>query len=351
MKSLLSLAIILCSVMFCTSCTSVKTVVIDVQKPEEILLPPTISNIAIVNNAVPQPQSVGHVEYKYTKKGDKIKKNVSVQNDDACKTLTESLYTELSNINRFNTISYYEYPLRNDTSYTEILKIDTNTLQELFNKTNSDAIIALDRLTINTTSNTEPYDLGIDIDFLDINIEAYLSLYPKDISKEPSRFYLSDSIYWDAMYTSKNRQLLSKDTIPSMENALIESTSYIAEKIAKAFVPTWVSKLRVYYGDSKEANRNIEANEWEQARSTWESLYKVEQNTKKKARLASNIALGYEVADNLQDALKWAQTAVELFTQTTTTEIDKNNLQMAKDYYEELLTRLNDFRLLDSRNE
>lgn len=349
MKNIVSLATIISTIMFCVGCTSTKTVVLNVEKPAQIILPKTVENIAIVNNAIPQPYNIGHIDYKYTKKGDKLKEEVSVPDDSVCSIFTETLYENLSNLDMFNKISLYEYPLRNDLEFADIPLIDSTSLKELFNTLDADAIISLDRFIVNTTYNEEPYDIGVKAKLLDLKMETVFRIYSKERDQISFPFYMSDSIYWDALYTTDNKRLVSLDSIPKREDAIKQAAGYAAEKVAKAFSSSWTEKVRIYYGDSKEANKMVDADNWQKALSIWEKAFNEESKIKKKARFANNIALAYETTDNIREALRWAQTAIQLFSESAETNVDSNNLTMAQLYYDELMERYNDFRIFNTR--
>ncbi len=351
MKKSSLLATILFTIMFYTSCTSVNTIVINVQKPAQITLPTTIDNIGIVNNAIPQPALWGHADYKYTKKGERIEEEVEVSSDSVCYIFTETLFELLSDSETFKNITLYEYPLREDISFQEEKPIDTLAIIELSNILNADAIISLDRFLTSTAQHEEPYDFDTKLRLLDLKMEARFRVYSKQGKLLTTPFYFTDSIYWSEIYTNDYKQLLSEDSIPYREEAIKQASVYAAEKIAKAFSPSWTDEPRIYYGDDKPANNFVKENNWTAALSSWEKAYNNEQKMKKKARLANNIALAYELSDDIRNALKWAQTSVQLFTESAETSVDQNNLSIANSYYNELLSRYKEFKIMDIRKE
>ncbi|MDL2214875.1 DUF6340 family protein [Dysgonomonas sp. OttesenSCG-928-M03] len=350
MKKFSLLATILFTIMFCTSCTSVNTIVVNVQKPAQITLPNTIDNIGIVNNAIPQPALWGHTNYKYTKKGERIDEAVEVASDSICYIFTETLFELLSDSETFKNVSLYEYPLREDLSFQEEKPTDSLAINKLSHILNADAIISLDRFLVGTAQHEEPYDFDMKFGSLDLKMEARFRIYSKQGELLTSPLYFTDSIYWTEIYTN-DKHLLSDDSIPNREEALKQASVYAAEKIAKAFSPSWIDEPRIYYGDDKPANNFVKENNWTAALSSWENAYNKEQKVKKKARLANNIALAYELSDDIRNALKWAQISVQLFTESAETSVDQNNLSIANSYYNELQNRYKDFKIMDIRKE
>lgn len=349
MKRFLYLTILLGGILFCTGCRSVKSVVVEIQKPAQILLPKTINNIGIINNAVPQPDTWGHSEAVYSG-GKRLEEPITLASDSNIVFLTETLFNNLISLDHFNNVSLYEFPLRNDLSFSEEEHpIDSAMIKEISQITNSDALISIDRFLINTTTRKEPYDIETNLKVLDLKVDVRFRIFSKEGKQISSPFYLTDSIYWLGVY--RNETLISESAVPTREEAIKEGAEYMAEKIANAFVHTWREVPRIYYGDVKEANKKAETNDWANALRLWEEAYNKEQKPKKKARLANNIALAYEISDDIKNALKWAQISYDLFVETAENSIDQQYVEAAQYYKDTLMERYQEFRLLDLRNK
>ncbi|MDU1904857.1 MAG: DUF6340 family protein [Dysgonomonas sp.] len=349
MKRLLYLATLLAIALSYTACRSVNTVVVEVQKPAQIILPKTINNIGIVDNAIPQPDTWGHYETRYSEKGTKKLEEVSVPGDSNIIYLTEALFKNLAELDHFENISLYEFPLRQDLSFEEERPVDSITVKEIAQITNSDALISIDRFLISSTLREEPFDFETKLKFLDLKMDVRFRIWSKEGKQISSPFYLTDSIYWSGVY--KNKTVISEDSLPTRINAAKEGAEYIAEKLAKAFTHSWQEIPRVYYGDVKAANKKVEANDWTGALKLWEEAYNKESKPKKKARIANNIALAYEISDDIKNALKWVQTSLDIFTETAENSIDQQYIEAAQYYKNALLERHQEFRLLDLRDK
>jgi hypothetical protein len=318
---------------------------INTEKPAVIALTKQCKNIGIVNNAIPQPETWGYIKYKYTHKGERIDEQVSIEYQNTAKTLTESLFQELIEINKFDNISLYEPVLRHDLDFMQELPIDTTVAKEICAVMNTDILISIDQFLVNTIADEVPYDFGATLRYLDAKTNTRLRVYSKTGKQLTDPLLISDSIYWVATYIAN--KLISDDSIPSLEDAVKEATAYTAKQIAKAFAPYWTQEYRIYYGDVKEASKKVENNEWLEVIQIWQQAFDKETKTKRKARIAHNIALGYEVSDNINEALKWSQTSIELFAEALDTSIDTYNLVQANNYQQQLISRYNDFRILD----
>ncbi|PXV62521.1 hypothetical protein CLV62_11963 [Dysgonomonas alginatilytica] len=328
-----------------TSCTSLDTLVVNVEKPAQITLPGNINNIVIVDNTVPQPEDIGHFEYR---PGQESATPIQVRiNDDVNYILAEALFEDIADKEYFDDVIFYEHPIREDNNFEEIWSLDPNLVKELCIANKADAVISIDRFLVSTASHEEDFDFGTTMKFLDLKMDIRFQVYSKDGETISPPLYINDSIYWTATY-SQDRAL--SDTIPSREDAIKEAARYTAEKISDALSPYWSNELRWYFGDIKAANQKMTSNDWAGAMALWKSAYDKEtKNVKKKARLASNIALAYELSDKLKDALRWITISCELFEETQETGVDRENLTRATSYKNDLMQRYNDFRLLDVR--
>lgn len=349
MKRFLYFTALLSVIFFHTGCRSVKTIVVEVQKPAQILLPKSINNVGIIDNAIPQPETWGHYETEYSDKGNKTQKELVVRSDSNIVYLTEALFDNLIEIDHFDNVSLYEFPVRTDLSFQEERPLDSITAKEIAQITSSDALISIDRFLVNTSLREEPFDFETKIKFLDLKMDIRFRMYSKEGKQISSPFYLTDSIYWTGIYN--NKTLISEDSIPNRKNAVKEGAEYMAEKIARAFISSWQDVPRVYYGDIKAADKKMDANDWAGARTIWEEAYNKETKPKKKARIAGNIALAYELSDDIKNALKWAEISLNLFKETAENSIDQQYVEAADYYKNALLERYQEFRLLDMRDQ
>lgn len=340
------LSAILWGFLMLMSCTSLDTLVVNVEKPAQITLPNTINNIVIVDNSVPQAEDIGHVEYI---KGKRTDAYISVNTDSVNHILAASLFDEMADKEYFEDVIFYEYPVRDDINFEDVIPLNTNLSKEICSDNKADAIISIDRFLVSTISHDQEFDFGTTVKYLDAKMDVRFQLYSKEGEAISPPLYINDSIYWMATY---NQNIPFGDTIPSREEAMKQAAQYMAGKLADALAPYWSNELRWYFGDVKAANKKMSSNDWAGALSLWKSAYDKEtKNVKKKARLASNIALAYELSDELKEALKWITTSCDLFAQTQETSVDKDNLRRATNYKDDLVIRYSDFKLLDIRDK
>lgn len=334
--------------LFLSNCTSPKSIVVNLQMPPEIALPNTINSVIIVDNFIPQPADYGNTNIKYDNKGKLILEELSVNTDSLAPIFTESTYKKLAGENYFSNVSIYNKAIREDLAYQDIKPIDSISAREICDISNSDAIISLDKLDIRTSQSEGFVDFDLAKEKLISSvISANFSIYLQNgklISTPTISF--CDTIYWSGLY--QQDRLISDFDIPSREDALNESARYAGSKIARSLVPYWKSEPRLYYTESNQALKLAEQEQWGEARKTWEADYKKETKNKKKARLATNIALAYELTDNLKEAIRWSNIAADLFNKSIQTSVDSQNAQRANNYKQRLIERFVEFKVLDT---
>jgi hypothetical protein len=107
--------------------------------------------------------------------------------------------------------------------------------------------------------------------------------------------------------------------------------------------PHWVTQERWYYTLPSSTMREAEAfaaqSKWEEAISKWDSFYNSTKNKIDKAKTASNIALGYEMLDDIETAQEWVTIAQKLFDESTpSSSLERKRISI---YKTEIERRLN----------
>jgi tetratricopeptide (TPR) repeat protein len=105
----------------------------------------------------------------------------------------------------------------------------------------------------------------------------------------------------------------------------------MGHKMHTYFVPHWSTDARWYYknfsSEWKRATVFAAAKKWEEAAEVWMPLFEKTTQWKRKARLASNLALCYEIKGDFSKALEYAQTSYDLFAKFTDEENTYRKIQ------------------------
>lgn len=146
---------------------------------------------------------------------------------------------------------------------------------------------------------------------------------------------------------SKRVTLSDKDTIhKELKNLSLKNIEWVADMFVNSFIPKWEFEERKYYtwypNSAYKADELVNRAEWVATIPIWEEVYKKEKSWKKKAKCASNAALSHEFADDIDNALKWINTAYSLLPSDNKSNLAKE----IKEYKKTLEQRAKEAPLL-----
>ena len=166
-----------------------------------------------------------------------------------------------------------------------------------------------------------------------------------------------DSIFWEKMGQTEGYVLANQVS----EKEVIQQASQLAGILPlKYILPHWKSADRVIYvGGSihmRDAAVCMRENNWDAAYKLWKEAYNGAKKKKHKMRIANNIAVYFEMKDDIAESVVWAEKA-----QKAAYEIDKvegrdltqlpyyniSNFVNTTRYLEELRKRLTELPLLN----
>ena len=315
MKQVFSLAFI---ILLLSSCSTMNFITIDVLKPAEAPLNFKGGNLVLADNS----------ETK--------------DSDNTSTVLLNALSQFLNENELFDQVSVY--PQHVDG------KIKNEHLNKIKKETKADKIIFLTRYDISSsekTTNSVAGGTSITSDTLWVHVFANFTLYD---NLKNETIALRDSLFWNQI--SANDVLFSAP-FPEIPDILNETAVYTASKMEKKLIPHWESELRWYYTSSstrmREAAVAVDGHNWDKALAVWNYLYSTENNKTQKAKLASNMALAYEMKDNLDEALYWIGLAEEYFPDDDKSDnkSDISNKKRAKLYGLYLHQRIIDNKKLE----
>ena len=324
-----------------TSCAGIKTLTIQTQEPAQVTLPSNINKLLIVDNAVGQPSDIGHTKKKMRRTAEKV----SVSTDSLSIIFTEALAQFLNEEGFFDVVMLHDKPMRNDKEYWSEKPITPETMQELKKSTGADAIVSLDKILVASDWEDlfvqEGYPYAKMSGKISSNIRVYLPTLDGQI---PTVQYI-DSLYWEGFDISDGKAF-AEFVIPHAESALKELAIYAADKMTYVLTPHWITQERWYYtlpsSTVREAEAFADQAKWEEAIAKWDSFYNSSKNKVDKAKIASNIAMGYEMLDDIVTAHEWVLIAEKLFQEgTTANSIERKRISIYKTELERRLDNSN----------
>ena len=333
---------------FFISCTSTYNFVIETQQPAEITLPIDVSHIVIVNNVAAPADSDFGTECFVNQK--KVSIPLIIAFDSAFWSVTNVLAEGIQSEDFYSDVAVYGIPIRKDNSTLEIRPLSKQITNKLYDR--SDAIISIDRCLFRykqeVTQLASGYSLEPLYTFVNIRTDINLScsVYLKGQDNPLTSFSLQDSLFFNTQTRSDSIHLYQ--TIPNI--VINEATAYMGEKLTPYFVPSWKEVSRTLYTSiesrMKEALAYAKTDKWDSAENLWLQLYNQKKNDESRAHLAYNLAVAYEMQDNLEKSLDWAKKAESFFKQNNKkkfeTDINRTSL-----YISSITERIDDNTLLD----
>lgn len=160
----------------------------------------------------------------------------------------------------------------------------------------------------------------------------------------PVTEYVSDTLYW---YAYGDTPKAARLDIPPFEVCLEDALSNLSAHVSDRFVPHVESVERYLFATAhpamKDALKFWREERYIEASYLWEYVYEQAKNRGRRACAAVNLALYYELQDNYESALKYAQEACSLFVSTH----EDVAAEYAAEYCKDLQSRVADVLLLD----
>ena len=303
-----------------TGCSGLKTMTIQTHEPAQVTLPKDVKKILIVDNAVSQPYDVGHSKKSLDSPQ---QKTTTVTTDSLTIIFTEALTQFLEEEEFYDVVMLHDKPLRKDEEYWKEEPLPLIKMQELKKESGADAIVSLDKLLVTSDWKDNFIQEGYPYATLNGKIALTMRVYLPTLEGRIPTVHFTDSLYWEGFDISDGRAY-AEFVIPHAESALKDLTIYAADKMTYVLTPHWMDQERWYYtmssSTARDAQSFAEQAKWTEAVNKWESFYNSSKKKIDKAKAASNIALGYEMLDDMQTAHMWITRAQDLFNESTTTE-------------------------------
>lgn len=311
--------IVLTIALILSSCSGIKYLTVETREPAQVTLPYNVMRVAVVNNVVEQPADIGHNLWSI---GSVTDNKVEASSDSIAIYYTEALAQFLNDENYFQRVTFYNDQIRNDKDFFQEKLLDPEKMNEIRRETSADAIISLDRLIIETIKKEHFRQQGYTYSELTGKINSTIRVYLPTMEGKIPRVQFTDSLHWVG-FDIQDGRAYSQEMLPSREEAMKNLAVTAAEKMTYVFAPHWERQDRWYYTSSSKLMREgetfVKRAEWLNAINKWEEYYNTSSNRNKgnKAKAASNIALAYEMLDDMEKAYKWATEANNLFIEST----------------------------------
>ena len=323
------------------SCTVYKEYPIEIYQPGIVAVPPETDNVAIVyRNFKYKNDTLQH----YYQDDFRLKKarNEPENLDSVLVNLCmEELAKNLKEKNAFTNI--HIFPELFKLHHAEKLPpLDFNVIDKITETTNSDLLISLETYSYfySEYSSTEQNPGKSN----EVITAAIWAVYNPHTQKMIEHKTMIDTIFWNGYDAQGNYQRKSK--LPPRITALKIASQLAGENYSKRFFASWQKVNRLYsvppLPDFATADEYVQKGEWDNAIMLWKR-YADDRNGKMAINARYNLALGYEMKDDLDTAQKWLIAAQQIATDYKS----KEDLKMILQYRKLLTKRQNDIAKLN----
>jgi tetratricopeptide (TPR) repeat protein len=320
---------ILLFVLTVTACQSIQPLTIDYLVPGRVNFPPQLKRVGIVNNVSESDEGEG----------------VPV-------IATESLAESIAEANYFNEVIICDSVLRKGDLVVRESGLSRREVNRLVEELGVDFILALENLEIEALYSIRYLpETGNMYGAMNVKVSPTVAIYLPNHNQPISKLSLADSIFWDA--EGGDEADVHSHMISNKQ--MIEEASRFSGTIpAEYLLPNWQTAERYLYGDGSTQMRDgaflAQKEEWEDACKCWQAALDNSKSKKLQMKASHNMALYYEMKDDLEQAIAWESKAQKLAA-----EIEKGksthltNYVLSVIYLQELETRLNNLSVLKAQ--
>ncbi|MCK5729749.1 MAG: hypothetical protein KAH68_01660 [Draconibacterium sp.] len=321
-REVINFIIVLILITISVSCVSIKTIIIEIPQPSKKELPPNIQSLTLVNRTVDEyynnldTDSLQKIFYKENFNYDTIINDIQAT-DTTLKALGELLFES----GRYDFVIPEDRFLEFDKNSFLNLPMPWEEANELCEIYNTDAVLSLDYFKTQVSTNYKKesyYDPSRDgftfISYaqMKISYEALFRVYDPNIEKVILQEFIRDTVIWDDMDSSTGELF---DRFTPVKSALSEVGIAIALDFSDIISVNWRRDSRKLFvgndSDLKKAAPFAESNNWEPAMAIWKEIVENTKSKSVKSKAEFNIAVGYELQGDINEAISWGLRSYE----------------------------------------
>ena len=329
-------AVYILSILLLVSCQSIEQLSIDYLLPADVSFPNSLRRIGIVNNCPDKPSNQQH--------------GLSGHLFGNGKLAAEALAEAIANENYFDEVIICDSALQANNAYKQATMLNNAEIQELTALMDVDFLIAVEEINIETKQEiTNMPDWGGCYAIVQSVVLPKFTIYLPNRQKPLVSLQPRDSIFWDRIAQTEKAVI---ELLPSDSLIISEASSSAGEMPLKHILPYWKTSNRYYFTKGNAAMRDaaiyIKENNWPEAVNQWKQVYDSKKKGKKRMQAAYNLALGYEMMDDLQKAYEFATEAQQIaYELEHIKEIEKQQALTAESalYYLECTRLVNELKV------
>lgn len=305
------------------SCSSTRSVTIEIPVDPENRLPDSIQSFVIVSRTIDSTQFVFEEDslqrFFYKKNFDFDTTLIDLKSVDTLLQATGELLYESG---RFDIVIPQDRFLSAKRNAFINEPMRKEQIKELCESYQVNAVLSLDHFQTHILTNLVSeyfFEEGID-DYLEvykaemkIGYDGLFTIYVPDQNLNAGRMFIRDTLFWEEYSTSSINSLFRRFT--TVKEGLIEAGIAFALDYTEKISPGWQSTRRVYFSsgnsDMKHASTLADNNNWQAAKGIWKQIANSSKSKNLKSRAEFNMAVAFEIEGNTKDATLWALKSYE----------------------------------------
>jgi hypothetical protein len=311
------------------SCVTTKSINIEIPSESNKELPKNIQSLTLVSRTVDdsysdlESDSLQKIFYLQNFNYDTI-----INDKQAVDTTLKALGELLFESGRYDIVIPEDrfLPFKKNSFLT--LEMPWSDVKELCKTYNTDAVLSMDlfKTRVSTKYEKESFyepsrDAFSSASYAQITIyyEVLFRVYDPAREKVLMREFLRDTITWEDEAMSTGELF---DRLSTVKTALSEAGIAVALDLTDIISTVWLDEKRQYFskGDSdlKHASLLVASNNWDSAMAIWNDIAEKSKSKSVRSKAEFNLAVGYELKGDLQQAIFWALKSYDTMYRTVT---------------------------------
>lgn len=327
------------------SCVSSQSLLIEIPSPARKTLPAEIQSLTIVTQAVDKrfndldADSLQNIFYKQQFNYDTVIYDRQMA-DTTLKALGELLFES----GRYDYVIPQNRFIKPFSTSFSGLTVPWDTVKNITETFETDAVLSLDHLKtrVVTSYGNETYFDAFNDGFysaaqaqIQVMYEALFRVYDPVNEKILMREFLRDTLIWEDADATP-RSLFRRFT--PVKQALTETGIAIALDLSEMISVVWRTEQRIYFTKGsenfKQASQLADNGNWQAAINLWKEIVEKSSSKSLKSKALFNIAVGYEILGNVDEAISWALKSYNLMYRQVTYDylqtLDKRKKELKK---------------------
>jgi hypothetical protein len=297
-------------VILLASCTVYKEYPIEVYNPGDANVPPSAKNAAIVyRNFKYQEDTLQHY-YKNDFLLVKAKNDPENLDSLLATACLNELATDLKSNNAFEEVYIFPTHIFERHTSEHLSELPSNLIENVIQASDADLLIVLETFSFFFSTYPQTFDTPTTNEVITV---AVWGIYDPVKKVNIERKTMIDTVFWNGYDDEGNYR--KGYTPPPRLTALEMASALAGENYAKRFYGTWQTVNRMYsvppLPDFSDAAFYFEEGKWDRAIALWQK-YADDSNGKMAINARYNLALAYELKDDLNTAQKWLTAAFAL---------------------------------------